>query len=157
MTLARRPTASPAGSLATSAVVNETRGTLVARRVEPASSFRGRFVGLMGRSRLPAGEGLWLPATKSIHMFFMRFSIDALFLAPADAETGTGRRRAARRCQAARREPGTWRVVSVRRGLAPWRGVVWWVRGADGCLELPAGTVDAAGVEEGDRLRFDPL
>ena len=64
-------------------------------------------------------------------MLFMRFPIDAVFLARPDAEGGR-------------------RVVAVHPDLRPWTGVVWWARGADGCLELPAGTVAATGTVVGD-------
>ena len=86
----------------------------------------------MGRPWLPDGEGLYL-ATASIHMLFMRFRIDAVFLARADAE-------------------GLRTVVALRQGLPAWRGLVLPVRGAAGVVELAAGTLAAAGVSPGDRL-----
>lgn len=119
-------------------VVRTTAGDRVlAARVRPARSVWHRFLGLMGRPRLEEGEGLWLPGDASIHMLFMRFPIDAVFLAAAD-------------------EPETWRVVADREHLRPWRDVVWWVRGAKGCLEVGAGAARAAGVGPGDTVRFDP-
>ena len=39
-----------------------------------------RTVGLLGKSVLSDGEGMLLPKTSSIHTFFMRFPIDAVFL-----------------------------------------------------------------------------
>jgi uncharacterized protein len=110
---------------------NLTRGTVLADRLEVAGSLWAKFLGLMGRARLPAGDGLWLPGTNGIHMFFMRIPIDAVFLARADAD-------------------GTRRVLSVHRRLRPWLGLVPLIRGADGCLELPAGTVDETGTVAGD-------
>lgn len=110
---------------------------VLASRVVTAHSMWGRFRGLMWRRGLDDGEGLWFPGDASIHMLFMRFPIDAVFLAPAG-------------------EAGTWRVVAVRAGLRPWRDVVWWVRGARGCLELAAGVAAGAGVEKGDLIRLDP-
>ena len=103
----------------------------MAASLEVAASFGSRFMGLMGRSALLAGEGLWLRPASSIHMLFMRFPIDVVFLAKPDADGGR-------------------RVVGVRRALRPWTGVVWWARGADGCLELPAGTAAASGTTVGD-------
>jgi len=35
--------------------------------------------GLLGRRELPDGEGILLRPCASIHMFFMRFAIDAVF------------------------------------------------------------------------------
>jgi uncharacterized membrane protein (UPF0127 family) len=110
---------------------NRTRGTLLGGSLEVAESFGGRFMGLMGRAALPVGGGMWLRPASSIHMLFMRFPIDVVFLAKPGAD-------------------GSRRVVSVRPGLRPWIGVVWWARGADGCLELPAGAVGASRTAVGD-------
>jgi hypothetical protein len=110
---------------------NLTHGTQLAGRVELADSFGARFRGLMGRPSLPPGGGLWLTGTSNIHMFFMRFPIDAVFLARPAAD-------------------GTRRVVAVCAGLRPWLGVVWYARGADACLELPAGTAALTGTRPGD-------
>jgi uncharacterized membrane protein (UPF0127 family) len=49
-------------------------------RCRVSDSFWSRFMGLMGKPGLPSGEGLLIRPCNSIHMFFMRFSIDALFL-----------------------------------------------------------------------------
>jgi uncharacterized membrane protein (UPF0127 family) len=40
-----------------------------------------RMKGLLGRADLPDGEGILLRPASSIHMAFMRFPIDAVFLA----------------------------------------------------------------------------
>ena len=90
----------------------------------------------MGRDRLPDGEGLYL-ADSSIHMFFMRFPIDALFVSAPDAS-------------------GERRVVDVRPRLRPWTGLVMPVKGAAGVVELPAGTLERAGVQAGSAVRFEP-
>src|SRR5450432_3251483 len=54
-------------------------GEIIAR-IECASNWFSQGIGLLGRSELPAGEGLWLPGVASVHTFFMRFPIDLLFL-----------------------------------------------------------------------------
>ncbi len=113
---------------------NASRGTLLAGILEDGSSFWAKFMGLMGRSELPRGQGLWLPGENGIHMLFMRFAIDVLFVAPPDG----GRRG---------RPEGPRRVLAVRRAVPPWRGVVWRVAGAKGVLELPVGTIDETGTE----------
>jgi uncharacterized membrane protein (UPF0127 family) len=114
---------------------NETRGTTLATSVETAASVWGRFMGLMGRRSLPAGHALWLPGDNGIHMFFMRFSIDAVFLAKPAAD-------------------GSRAVVAAKRGVRPWIGIVPFVRGASGVLELPVGTIEATGTIEGDLIRL---
>lgn len=108
-------------------VENMDRGTVVGDRIRLASSLKDRTVGLLGTDRLDAGEGLWIEQSPSIHMFFMRYPIDAVFVA-ADG-----------------------RVTKVVPNLKPWR-VVWWARGARDCLELPAGAAASAQIQVGDRL-----
>ena len=39
-----------------------------------------RMKGLLGRRELASGEGMLIRPTSSIHTFFMRFPIDAVFL-----------------------------------------------------------------------------
>jgi uncharacterized protein len=114
----------------------ERDGAILCGRVEVARSMAQRMRGLIGRAGLDPDEGLFI-ATSSIHMMFMRFPIDALFVGAPDAT-------------------GSRRVVGTREGLPPWRGVVWPVRGATGVVELAAGTLRARGVVVGDMVRFEP-
>ena len=126
----------PDGAAALRAV-NRTRGTVLAERLEVADSFGARFAGLMGRPSLAAGAGLWLTGTGSIHMLFMRFPIDAVFLGPE--------------------LPGGARlVVAPRPALRPWVGVGL-ARGARGVLELPAGTIAATGTAAGDEVVLEAV
>jgi uncharacterized membrane protein (UPF0127 family) len=117
---------------------NLTRGSEIAGQVRVADSFNARFLGLMGRASLRAGRGLWLTGTSNIHMFFMRFPIDAVFLGRPATDGGR-------------------RVVAVHAGLRPWTGIVWYARGADGCLELPAGSAAASGTAVGDIIALEPV
>jgi uncharacterized protein len=102
-------------------------GTTVAAEVATADNPWRRFMGLMGRRELPAGAGLYLRPCSSIHMFFMRMSVDAVFV----DKDGV--------------------VVRIYPALRPWR-VTRVVRKAKACIELPVGTLAAAGVQVGDRL-----
>jgi uncharacterized membrane protein (UPF0127 family) len=112
---------------------NLDRSTTLADRLETAGSLWAKFMGLMGRPSLSAGDGLWLPASNGIHMMFMRFPIDAVFVSKPGAD-------------------GVRTVRSVHRGLRAWTGLVPLVRGADGVLELPVGTIDASDTAVGDRI-----
>ena len=114
---------------------NVSRGTALASRVETANGLWAKFMGLMGRPTLRAEHALWLPDSTGIHMMFMRFPIDAVFLGRLDRD-------------------GTRPVLAVHRDLRPWTGLVPFVRGAKGVLELPVGTVDASGTAKGDALTF---
>lgn len=108
------------------AALRTADGTVVCARCEVASSHWRRFVGLMGRSSLAPDEGMLFPRTGSIHMFFMRFPIDAVF---CDRDL---------------------RVVKVSRDLKPWRTAA--ARAAKVVIELAAGAAD--GIEPGDRLEL---
>ena len=100
-------------------------------QVYVASSFLERFLGLMGRKSLPARHGLLLSPCSSIHMMFMRFAIDAVFL---DKE---------------------YRILKISPGLRPWLGLAACPR-AHSCLELPAGTVRELALKEGMKLFPSP-
>jgi uncharacterized membrane protein (UPF0127 family) len=106
--------------------VRNAAGAVVCERCEiPKSSF-ARMRGLLGRSALEPGSGMLIDAAPSVHMFFMRFPIDVVFL---DRD---------------------WMVVRVVHALKPWR--VAGARRAVAALELPAGAAAEAGLQEGDVL-----
>jgi uncharacterized membrane protein (UPF0127 family) len=113
-------------------VDNLTRGTSLAARCRVAASLRDRTVGLLATPGLAAGDGLLIERTQSIHMFFMRYPIDVVFIDRAATIT---------------------RTVA---GLRPWR-VVWWARGARDCVELPVGAIEASGTVHGDQLAVTEL
>jgi uncharacterized membrane protein (UPF0127 family) len=123
---------------------NRTRSSDLALDVEVAGSLWAKFMGLMGRPALAPGTGMWLPDSNGIHMMFMRFPIDAVFVGkPVEAVGGAGR--------VGRPRP----VVAVYRGLKAWTGIVPFVRGAHGVLELPVGAVEASGTQVGDLVEID--
>jgi uncharacterized protein len=107
-------------------VVRKEDGGVVCERCLVADSAWLRMKGLLGRSELPDDEGILLRPCSSVHMFFMRFPIDAVFL---DREQ---------------------RVIKVAANLRPWRMAT--ARRAKAVLELPAGGCERRGVREGDRL-----
>ncbi len=108
-------------------VVNRTRDAVLGERVERATTPWTRLVGLLGRAGLEAGGGMWLEPCDSIHMLFMRFPLDVVFV---DAEGA---------------------VVDVVEGLRPWRAT-WPRAGARATLELPVGAVARTGTRAGDIL-----
>jgi uncharacterized membrane protein (UPF0127 family) len=114
---------------------NVERGTVLATRLETADSLWAKFMGLMGRASLDPDAGLWLPDSNGIHMMFMRFPIDAIFVGRPDAAAG-----------------GARRVIAVHPGLRAWIGLVPLIRGAHGVLELPVGTIARTGTVPGDHI-----
>lgn len=56
------------------------KSRVIADKVKPANSFFARFMGLMGKKHLGEGEGLLLSPCSSIHCFFMKMTIDAVYL-----------------------------------------------------------------------------
>jgi uncharacterized protein len=106
-------------------------GTVVCERCEVPKSAFGRARGLLGRDGLEPGEGMLIDRAGSVHMFFMRFAIDVVFLSRDRT------------------------VVGLKHGLRPWR--LAGARGAVASLELSAGRAAEAGVEKGDRLVFEDV
>jgi len=108
-------------------LVNLTRSCILANRVQKARRFWERAKGLMGRSSLGEGEGLFIEPCSWIHTFGMAFPIDVLYL---DDEG---------------------KVAHVSYSLRPNRlGPL--VQRAHSVVELPAGTIVRSGTKIGDRL-----
>ena len=108
--------------------MHERTGEVLAGDLELATSLVALTAGLMFRRTLEPGRGLWLNPCNGIHMMFMRFPIDAVFLDSKE------------------------RVRKVYRKLPPWWGVVWLVWGARSVLELPAGSTTDIDLQRGDQI-----
>jgi uncharacterized membrane protein (UPF0127 family) len=111
-------------------VKNLTRQTVLATRLEVADTGPKRNKGLLGRDGLEAGGGLWIVPCESVHTFFMRFSIDLVYLDR-------------RNC-----------VRKVRSAVGPWRLSA--CLSAHSILELPSGVVLGSQTRKGDLLEFSP-
>jgi uncharacterized membrane protein (UPF0127 family) len=99
---------------------------VLAHTVELALDRESRNRGLLGHDGMAAGSALVIAPCWSIHMFFMRFAIDVVFV----------------------RRDGT--VVKVLRALKPWRLAA--APGAFAAIECPSDTVAAGDLRRGDRL-----
>ena len=109
---------------------NVTRQTVVAEHVEVAETSETRNKGLLGRTGLEPGTGLWLVPCEWVHMFGMKFPIDIVVLNKDDV------------------------VVGVQEALKPgWIGRFFW--GAHSTLELPVGAIRASGTLKGDRIAWE--
>ena len=117
--------------------VNRTRDTILCAKLETAAGFTGRSRGLLGRTGLNPDEGMLFEADGFIpvlwmHMFFMRFAIDIVFL------------------------NGEGRVLKINHRLKPWR-VSSMVFGARRALEIAAGAASSSRTEVGDRIEFEKI
>ncbi len=95
--------------------------------VELADNFFGRLRGLMFRRRLEEGKGLLLAPCNSVHMLFMRFAIDVVYL------------------------DENFCIKKIVRDLTPWLGVSACF-GAWGALELPSGAAERLKLAVGQRF-----
>lgn len=59
---------------------NVTRNIVICENVEVANTFFTRLKGLLGRKSLAANHTLWINPCNSIHTWFMKFSIDVVFV-----------------------------------------------------------------------------
>lgn len=86
-----------------------------------------RMKGLLGKKELPEGQGLLIEPCNSVHMVFMRFALDVVYIDKQDT------------------------VVKAVENLKPNRFSAGG-RKAHAALELPTGTIAAAEIAAGDRL-----
>ena len=61
-------------------LINERTGQVLGESVRLADSFWPRLRGLLGRSPLADGEGLWLVPCRQVHMYGMAFPLSVWFL-----------------------------------------------------------------------------
>jgi uncharacterized membrane protein (UPF0127 family) len=115
--------------------LNKTRGTVLCARLENAGGLAGQGRGLLGRDGLEPGTGMLFENGRFtpfmwMHMFFMRFAIDIVFLGRDD------------------------RVIRINARLKPWRmsSVVF---GAGKALELPSGAAEESSTQPGDQIVFE--
>jgi Uncharacterized conserved protein len=113
-------------------VVNVKNGNVVAESCVVADTFWYRFKGLMGVRELRAGSGMMIAPCNSIHMFFMRISLDIIFLNRDNV------------------------VVYMIEGIKPWR-ISKVVKNANSVIELPVGVIKASNTQLGDKLEIKSL
>ena len=117
--------------------LNQTRSTVLCERLEDAGGLSGQSRGLLGRTGLEPGQGMLFVRGRIepfmwMHMFFMRFPIDIVFL---------------------NREN---RVIRINHHLRPWRlsSVVF---GARRALEIAAGEAARSTTSLWDQIVFEDL
>ena len=94
-----------------------------------ADTLGSRLIGLMFKKQLIGAEGLLINPCNSIHTFFMRYSLDIIFLSSDN------------------------KVIKIIRDLKPWR-MTWIYFRAKKTLELPAGKLPPD-IKVGDILEVE--
>ena len=115
--------------------INRTRGTVLCSHLEDAGGSLGHGRGLLGRSALEPGQGMIfrrgrLQPFMWMHMFFMRFPIDVIFLDREDI------------------------VVAIDHQLKPWT-VSTIVPRAHKAIETAAGAASRSATQLGDLIAFE--
>jgi uncharacterized membrane protein (UPF0127 family) len=109
---------------------NQRTNEIIAGRVRVADNPWTRLVGLLGKKSLPIGEALLIRPCSSVHTFFMRFRMDAIFV---DRES---------------------RVLKVQHDMRPFR--VAWARKSRFVIELMGGALRDLDIKPGDELSLTP-
>lgn len=108
-------------------VRNISKNTILADNLSVADNFFKRFIGLMFTKELPMGKGLHITPCNSIHMCFMNFPLDIIFLNK------------------------NMEIVSIIEGIKPWK-VSKIVSKANSVLELHTGTISKSASTVGDKI-----
>lgn len=110
-------------------VIIEENGRVLADKIEIAETLASRSQGLLGRQSLDPGQGLLIRPCSSIHMFFMKFPIDAIFLSK------------------------DLKVVRIAHSLMPWRlsGCMF---GCYQVLEMCSGVAKNCSLSKGNTLKL---
>jgi hypothetical protein len=95
--------------------------------VSTADTFFPRLIGLMGKAKIE--QGLLITNCNSIHTFFMKAAIDAVFISEDN------------------------KVLEISFNLKPWK-VVLPVSQAKTTLELPAGSATKMKIKKGDVITY---
>ena len=108
-------------------LLNLTKNTQLANEVLVADGLWSRMKGLLGMPTLPKGQTLWIHQCNSVHTWFMKFSIDCVFVSK------------------------DLQVKAIYRNLKPWK-VTFPKLTADSVFEFSAGQIDEKNISIGDQL-----
>ncbi|HAN10741.1 MAG TPA: DUF192 domain-containing protein [Clostridiales bacterium] len=61
-------------------LIDQTTNTVISQNVKVADTFWSRFMGLMFRKSIDNEEALVIEPCNNVHMFFMKFEIDVVFV-----------------------------------------------------------------------------
>lgn len=104
-----------------------TKNKVLIPDLKVAKTFAERGFGLIPRKNISQAEGLWISECKSIHTFFMSFTIDCVFV------------------------DKNLNVKALVENISPWRFTKFYWK-ADSVIELAAGSIGRLEIELGDQL-----
>ena len=110
-------------------IKNLTQQTVLATFVEIADTSFKRMCGLLGRSSMKPTQALVIIPCQSIHMLFMKFAIDVIFIDDKN------------------------KVIGLSARIKPFQfsGIFW----KSACaIELPSGTIEATKTQIGDSIQI---
>lgn len=108
-------------------IFNRTKKAFLAETAEKADTAFSRIKGLLGRKEISSGYALIITHCRSIHMFFMRFAIDAVFVDRKD------------------------QVIGLVENIQPFQMSPYFFRSSY-VIELPPGLIRKTGTQKGDQL-----
>jgi uncharacterized membrane protein (UPF0127 family) len=112
-------------------LVQAGNGNIVAEEVMRAFTFFRRLKGMMFTESFPSGSCLHIQPCRSVHTFFMKYTIDILYL------------------------DDQYNIVGVEANLKPGkRGAIF--PNSVSVIELPEGTIQQNDLRIGQTVRFEP-
>ena len=111
-------------------IINLSKSNIIAEQGLFANSFWNRLNGLIGKKQFDENEAMCIKPCKSVHMFFMRFSIDVVFVDNDNV------------------------VIKEITSLKPWQ-ISPYVKQASYVIELPKGTISDKDINIGDKIDIE--
>lgn len=108
-----------------------TNGIKTEIKIDLCSTFFKRLRGYMFQREQGPNEGKWLTPCNGVHMFFMKFPLDILFI---DKEN---------------------HIVAMYANVQPWSKPIS-VKHAFATIELPAGTINRYLIQPQQRVELNP-
>jgi len=111
-------------------IINKTNNSIISTNAQLADTVISRLVGLLNRAKIDSQEALIITHCRSIHMFFMRFAIDAIFVDKNNT------------------------VVGLVKNIKPFMMSPYFFRSSY-VIELPSGKIEATQTKTGDSIVFE--
>jgi len=109
-------------------IYNSTQNNIISEDANTADNFISRSIGLLSKKFLKDGESLIIKPCCSIHTFFMRFSIDVLFVNQKNE------------------------VIALYENIKPWRILPIHLTSKH-VIELGAGTISEKHISKSDIIK----